>query len=112
MPEEPALQDRPVRPVSNEAPLPGRPTSRFSHVESLASRRQDRHQRYRRWQILDSTNFRIYHADPALAAKVAKAAESARIEQSKRWGSPSTRGNWNPLCGDLSLHLSRGNTPR
>jgi hypothetical protein len=51
-----------------------------------------------RWQILDSANFRIYHADPALAARVAKAAEAARLAQLKRWSNPVPKGAWTPAC--------------
>ena len=96
-PEEPPLKDKPVRPASNETPPEAtRPPVALTSNPSPAAARIGTS--VGRWQILDSTNFRIYHADPALAAKVAKAAESARLEQGKRWGSVATRGTWSPLC--------------
>ncbi|MDX2036131.1 MAG: hypothetical protein SFX72_05730 [Isosphaeraceae bacterium] len=49
------------------------------------------------WRILESTNFRIYHEDDALARQVAEAAERARSTYAQRWGgSPPAR--WNPAC--------------
>ena len=51
-----------------------------------------------RWQVLDSANFRIYHADPALASKVAQGAEAARKDLTRRWASKTPRAGWQPLC--------------
>lgn len=51
-----------------------------------------------RWQIHDSANFRVYHADPELARRVAQAAEAAREEQTRRWTGHPPRGNWQPVC--------------
>ncbi len=98
-PEDPPVVDRPVRPASNvtttetpstPAPTPAAPTSKpaASKVGTTVGR----------WQILDTANFRIYHADPALAARVAEAAEAARRDQLKRWSKQPARTAWLPLC--------------
>jgi hypothetical protein len=95
-PEEPATVDRPVRPASNTAPADSvRPTPVLTSNNPAASRIGTN---VGRWQILDSKNFRIYHADPALAAKVVRAAEADRLELVKRWPTVTPRGDWSPLC--------------
>jgi hypothetical protein len=51
-----------------------------------------------KWQIKETPNFVIFHADPDLAEKLAASAESARESQTRRWtGSPPPR-NWSPRC--------------
>ncbi|SIN98345.1 hypothetical protein SAMN05444166_1904 [Singulisphaera sp. GP187] len=50
------------------------------------------------WQVRETTNFRILHADPALAEQVAQVVEAAREEQVKRWMGPSGRAGWTPRC--------------
>ncbi len=51
-----------------------------------------------KWQIRETPNFVIFHADADLAEKVANAAESARETQIRRWtGSPPPRA-WTPRC--------------
>jgi hypothetical protein len=95
-PEEP-VKDQPVRQASNAAPpeasrAPAAPPSTPSPSSARIGTSVGR------WQTLDTANFRIYHADPTLAGKVARAAESARLQQSKRWGSPASRATWSPLC--------------
>lgn len=103
-PEEPAAVDPPVRPASStpptEPPAPASPaTSVASKVSSKGSAAADRiGTAVGRWQIKDSASFRIYHADPALAEKVAQAAESVRLEQIKRWSGALPRGPWQPRC--------------
>jgi hypothetical protein len=96
-PEEPAVVDRPVRTASNVAPAqepppaspsPAPTTTAASRVATTVPR----------WQYLDTANFRIYHADPALAAKVAQAAEVARRDQLKHWSKQPPRANWQPQC--------------
>ncbi len=95
-PEEPARIDRPVRPASNNGPAdPPRPVPAVVSSNGLASRIGTRDGR---WQILDSKNFRIYHADPDLAARVANAAETARADLVKRWPTATPRGDWSPPC--------------
>jgi len=51
-----------------------------------------------RWAIRDTANFRIYHADPALAEKVAEAAEATRRDQTRRWANRPAAGPWQPRC--------------
>src|SRR5579864_4815226 len=55
------------------------------------------------WQTLMTPNFRILHADPALAERVARLAESTRQDQARRWGSSAARGTWSPRC-DIYLY--------
>jgi hypothetical protein len=55
------------------------------------------------WQVRETTNFRIYHIDPALGEKAAQAAESVRKQQGKRWGSSAIRTSWTPRC-DIYLY--------
>jgi len=56
------------------------------------------HREAGRWQIKETPNFVIFHADPVLAEMVAKQAESARETQTRRWtGSPPPRA-WTPRC--------------
>lgn len=55
------------------------------------------------WQVLTTDNFRVFHADAALADRLAKAAESLRASSFQRWtGSPPT-DDWTPRC-DLYLY--------
>ncbi|AMV38313.1 peptidase MA family metallohydrolase [Planctomyces sp. SH-PL62] len=55
------------------------------------------------WQVHETESFRIFHVDPALAAKAAAAAEAVRVSQGTRWGSPTARGAWSPRC-DIYLY--------
>jgi len=51
-----------------------------------------------RWQIRESTNFRVLHADPKLAEKVVQVAEATRRDQTKRWSGSLPSGPWQPKC--------------
>jgi hypothetical protein len=55
------------------------------------------------WQVHETLNFRIYHADPALAEAAARVAEETRAVQAKVWGSPALNQAWNPRC-DIHLY--------
>ncbi len=50
------------------------------------------------WQVRETPSFRIYHLDPALAGRVAEAAEAARTAQANRWAGAVPRGSWSPKC--------------
>lgn len=50
------------------------------------------------WQVRETANFRILHADPALAEQVAEAAEAAREAQLRRWMGTGSRAAWSPRC--------------
>jgi len=104
-PDEP-VKDRPVRTASTVAPTNApadapadpspAPTPAPTPAPNPAAARIGT--AAGRWQSIDTANFRIYHADPALAAQVAQAAEAARRDQLKRWSKPTTRAGWQPLC--------------
>ncbi len=91
-PEEPPARERPARAASNvappaaaapaNAPAPARPAGGYVG----------------RWQIRDTANFRIYHADPALAEKVAGVAETIRRDQTRRWTNQPPAVPWQPRC--------------
>jgi hypothetical protein len=51
-----------------------------------------------RWLVQETPNFRIFHHSPELAAQAARAAESVRFTQGKRWTSPALSRSWNPKC--------------
>jgi hypothetical protein len=51
-----------------------------------------------KWQVRETANFRILHADAALAERVAQVAEAAREDQVKRWMGSSARAPWSPRC--------------
>jgi hypothetical protein len=90
-PEEPSPLDRPVRTASNvtpDSPTPPTPAASNSMNATVAGR----------WQMVTTANFRIYHVDPALAARVAAAAEAARRDQLKRWSKQPARAGWQPPC--------------
>lgn len=55
------------------------------------------------WQTIDTPNFRIMHADPALADRVARVAELTRSDQTLRWSGSPARGSWKPKC-DIYLY--------
>jgi len=55
-----------------------------------------------RWQVHETPNFRIFHCDARLAQAAGEAAESARADQAKRWGSPALQRPWVPRC---EIHL-------
>ena len=105
-PEEPVVADRPVRPASNSAPAeaPAPPVKLTSNSSGATGRVGPA---VGRWQIRDSANFRIYHVDPALAAKVAQAAELVRVEQTKRWTNQGPRPPWQPVC-EIYLYPTAG----
>lgn len=105
-PEEPARVDRPVKPASNltpaQAPKPTTSAKATATEPRVASPTNPASARIGtavgRWQVVESTNFRIYHADAALASRVAKAAELARRDQLKRWSGPQASPGWQPTC--------------
>jgi hypothetical protein len=55
------------------------------------------------WQVRETPNFRILHADPALAERLAQVAESARESQCRRWMGSAPRNPWSPRC-DLYVY--------
>jgi hypothetical protein len=55
------------------------------------------------WKVWNTPSFRILHADPALAERVARVAEMTRAEQTKRWGGTPPPASWNPRC-DVYLY--------
>jgi tetratricopeptide (TPR) repeat protein len=55
------------------------------------------------WKVWETDNFRILHADEALARRVAQAAEASRDEQARRWIGPKAPGPWSPRC-DIYLY--------
>jgi Peptidase MA superfamily len=50
------------------------------------------------WQVHETPNFLIFHADSGLAESAAQAAESVRAAQAKRWGSSALQGAWSTRC--------------
>ncbi len=50
------------------------------------------------WQVRETRNFRIFHADSRLADKAAESAESVRAAQAKRWGTSALQRAWSPRC--------------
>jgi hypothetical protein len=63
------------------------------------------------WQVRQTANFTIHHANPALAEQAAKAAETVRAQQAKRWGSTATRATWLPHC-EIYLYPTPGSFAR
>lgn len=55
------------------------------------------------WQVWETPNFRIFHADEALARRVARLAETTRAAQARRWAGASPMAPWTPRC-DLYLY--------
>ncbi|MEO6809499.1 MAG: hypothetical protein ABI353_10360 [Isosphaeraceae bacterium] len=55
------------------------------------------------WLVWETTNFRIFHRDEALAERAARAAESTRETQSHRWIGPAAQAPWTPRC-DIYLY--------
>jgi hypothetical protein len=55
------------------------------------------------WHVRETTNFRVYYTDPAMAEKAAQAAEAVRTLQARRWGSSAGRAAWSPPC-DIYLY--------
>ena len=50
------------------------------------------------WQVHETPNFRIFHADGRMAESVAQAAERVRAAQAKRWGSSALERPWTARC--------------
>lgn len=50
------------------------------------------------WSVTESTNFVIYHRDPALAEQVAQLAEEARQYGHEKWFGSESLTDWNPRC--------------
>ena len=103
-PEEPAPKDRPVRTASNAAATESPRPASNPPPNPIAARIGANPPR---WQILDSTNFRVFHDDPALASKVSQAAEAARAEVSRRWSGQGPARNWSPTC-EIYLYPTAG----
>jgi hypothetical protein len=101
---EPARAQEPAPPPRQPAPAPKvveasapreTPAARATPPQTPSSFRDPD---LARWQVLDSANFRIYHADPELACRVSQAAENAREELIRRWTGQPPRGQWTPVC--------------
>ena len=58
-----------------------------------------------KWQVHETLNFRIFHCDARLAKAAGEAAELARADQAKRWGSPALQRPWTPRC-EIQLYPS------
>ena len=92
-PEEPSPASRPVRAASDVA------TPKAAAVAVTPEPVKTRvGPSVGRWQVLESANFRVYHADPRMAAPVIQAAESARREQTRRWSKAASLASWEPTC--------------
>ncbi len=104
-PEEPPLVDRPVRKASNPptatAATPPTADTIAPPAANPAAARIGTAQG--RWQIKETANFRIYHADPKLADQVGQMAESVRREQTRRWTGAYPKADWRPPC-DIYLY--------
>ncbi|WP_435022122.1 peptidase MA family metallohydrolase [Tundrisphaera sp. TA3] len=79
-----------------ESPATSPPTRAAANAPAGASAKPA--QTIGRWQTRESTNFRIYHVDPALAAKVAQIAETTRVRQTKFWTGAEPQAAWMPKC--------------
>ncbi len=108
-PEEPPLVDRPVRkagnPPASVTPAPKPATTPAAAPPSApagaaasnpAAGRIGTAQGH--WQVRETANFRIYHADPKLAEQVGQMAESVRREQTKVWTGAYPKTTWQPPC--------------
>ncbi len=94
-PEEPPANSRPVR-AASEVATPKAPAVAVAVTPESVKTRVGAS--VGRWQVLESANFRVYHADPKLAARVIQGAESARREQTKRWSKSAALASWEPAC--------------
>jgi hypothetical protein len=92
----------PLRPRTSQAG-PSRPAPTFGNEEP--DRVAQPSSAIGNWQVLMTPNFRILHADAALAERVARTAETARDEQTRRWTGKPPRGGWAPRC-DIYLYPS------
>ncbi|RUL88862.1 peptidase MA family metallohydrolase [Tautonia sociabilis] len=50
------------------------------------------------WQVMETENFRIFHADASLADRIARRAEQARAELFRYWNGAETPAPWSPRC--------------
>jgi hypothetical protein len=55
------------------------------------------------WKVLETKNFRIFHADSALADRFARRAEQAREELFRYWTGSASSSQWSPRC-DVYLY--------
>lgn len=55
------------------------------------------------WQVMETANFRIFHADGALADRIARRAEQARSELLRFWSGSEPASPWSPRC-DLYVY--------
>lgn len=58
------------------------------------------------WQLRETTNFRIFHADPQLAERLADEAEKARDRIFEKWTGAVAKANWSPRC-DIYVYPTR-----
>jgi hypothetical protein len=93
-PAPPASSPLPLSPTGSRPDTPGPAAS--NPAEPAASPFHDPD--LSRWQVETTANFRIYHANPALAKEVARIAEATREEQVRRWTGKPPRGTWYPVC--------------
>jgi hypothetical protein len=100
--------EEPVRPTTQ--PPPSRPSAPAAPpsaaLPSQAPRAPVPAGTAGNWQVLATASFRILHADPALADRVARVAEAARDEQCRRWLGESARGAWSPKC-DIYIYPNK-----
>ena len=90
--EAPPRSGRAARSVPVPAPAPG------SEPPAMANGPVQPGLPVGRWQIRESANFRVFHADPKLAEKAVQVAESTRRDQTKRWSGSLPPGPWLPKC--------------
>ncbi len=102
-PEEPPAGRRPVKPASTATT--GGTTAPPVKLASGGTARGG--PTVGRWQVRDSANFRVYHTDPTLAARVSQAAEQVRVQQVGRWTGQAPRAPWTPVC-EIYLYPTAG----
>ncbi|CAN5916235.1 hypothetical protein BH23PLA1_BH23PLA1_16540 [soil metagenome] len=91
--ESPRPPGRPaMAPPASDRAVAGTPSAPSSGAQAVGN-----------WQVRTTPNFRILHADAALAERIAEAAEAAREVISRRWTGSSPAGPWAPRC-DIYLY--------
>jgi hypothetical protein len=101
-----ASPDEPPRPATGPAAAaPQPPSSPSGRTTDTPPRVGQPGTPVNNWRVWETPNFRILHADDALAERVARVAEITRDEQVRHWHGASVSGAWSPRC-DIYLYPS------
>ncbi len=73
--------------------------------KNAAGKRPWQRSRSGKWQVLETSNFRVHFTDENMGGQAADLAEATRIELYRTWFGKLPESNWSPKC-DIFIHDS------